>query len=245
MTKRVWSLVWTACVGLTFVGGALAQSSGRTAAEDDVFWESVSGCTDAVEVELYIEEFGEEGRHVAAARECLKRFDKPDLAKLLGRRLFAEARDWKTGWTDLHYAAAAASPEAVADLVGSGVPVDARLASGPELGDRSREVLSALGHGEAFKSWNADGETPLMIAAYIDAVAAAAALAERGADIHAKNDYGMTPLHDAARGNAMDVARWLVEHGADVDAKNNTGKTPLQVAEDTEMRSILRSLGVD
>ena len=76
MMKRVWSLVWTVCVGLTFTGGTLAQSPGRTAAEDDVFWESVSGCTDALEVELYISEFGEEGRHVAEARACLERLGK-------------------------------------------------------------------------------------------------------------------------------------------------------------------------
>ena len=82
MMRHVWLLAWTVCAGLTFAGGALAQSSERTAAEDDVFWESVSGCTDAVEVELYIEEFGEEGRHVAEARACLETLRKavPDTA---------------------------------------------------------------------------------------------------------------------------------------------------------------------
>ena len=80
--RHVRLLPWAVCVGLTFAGGALAQSSERTAAEDDVFWESVSGCTDAVEVELYIEEFGEEGRHVAEARACLETLRKavPDTA---------------------------------------------------------------------------------------------------------------------------------------------------------------------
>ena len=74
--KHVRLLAWTVCVGLTFAGSALTQSPGRTAAEDDVFWESVSGCTDALEVELYIAEFGEEGRHVAEARACLERLGK-------------------------------------------------------------------------------------------------------------------------------------------------------------------------
>ena len=76
--RRLRLLTWAACVGLVFVGSALAQSS----VEDDVFWESVSGCTDAVEVKLYIEEFGEEGRHVAEARACLEKLRKavPDTA---------------------------------------------------------------------------------------------------------------------------------------------------------------------
>ena len=74
--RHVRLLAWTVCGGLTFAVGALAQSPGKTAAEDDVFWESVSGCTDAVEVELYIAEFGEEGRHVAEARACLEMLRK-------------------------------------------------------------------------------------------------------------------------------------------------------------------------
>ena len=42
---------------------------------DDTFWNSVRGCTDAVEVELYLAEFSE-GRHAAEARECLVRLGR-------------------------------------------------------------------------------------------------------------------------------------------------------------------------
>ena len=52
---------------------------------DDVFWESVAGCTDAVEVEMYLEEFPQ-GRHVREARACLERLgvgDKSDIEGLL------------------------------------------------------------------------------------------------------------------------------------------------------------------
>ena len=69
-------LAWMVCAALVPVSAAWAQAPGRTAEQDDVFWESVSGCTSAVEVEMYISEFGEEGRHVAEARACLEKLRK-------------------------------------------------------------------------------------------------------------------------------------------------------------------------
>ena len=69
-------LAWTVCAVLVPVSVAWAQAPGRTAEQDDVFWESVSGCTSAIEVEMYISEFGEEGRHVAEARVCLEKLRK-------------------------------------------------------------------------------------------------------------------------------------------------------------------------
>ena len=47
-------LAWAVCAGLVPVSVAWAQAPGRTAEQDDVFWESVLGCTSAVEVEMYI-----------------------------------------------------------------------------------------------------------------------------------------------------------------------------------------------
>ena len=104
MMRRLGLLTWAACVGLTFAGGALAQSPGRTAAEDDVYWESVSGCTDAIEVKLYIEEFGEEGRHVAAARACLEKLRKavPDTA---GKKASSTEVERLLDVCEMHFAA--------------------------------------------------------------------------------------------------------------------------------------------
>ena len=207
--------------------------------KDDVFWANVSGCRDAAEVELYLSEFPS-GRHVEAARACLEKLNRPDLVELLGRGLSAAARDAETGWTDLHYAAAADLPEEIADLVGVGVPVDARLASvelnlfgiGVErrFGQRLREVLSALGHGEAFQGWRADGQTALMVAVYVGARMGAAALVSHGADIGAKNDVGRTSLHYAAWGDSTSALEWLVSLGADIGAKDDVGNTPLHYA---------------
>ena len=54
-------------------------------------------------------------------------------------------------------------------------------------------------------------------------------LIERGADIHAKNDFGATPLHIAS---AKDIrmVQLLLDKGANVHARDNEGNTPLHVA---------------
>ena len=95
-------------VAFPFLGAA--QAGACEDLEDDVFWASVSECRDAAEVELYLTEFPS-GCHVEAARACLENLSRPDLVELLRRGLSAAARDAETGWTDLHYAAAADLPE--------------------------------------------------------------------------------------------------------------------------------------
>ena len=115
-----------------------------------------------------------------------------------------------------------------------------------------------MGLKGAFAGWEANGETPAMIAARTNSVSALAELVARGAefdadtllihaaagnapdavewliargaDIHAGGDGGGTPLHRAAAANAVDAAALLVARGADVDAKNGAGRTPLHRA---------------
>ena len=181
-------------------------------------------------------------------------------AQPLGRAFSAEWRDERTDWTDLHYAAALNLPAAVAALVEAGVDPDVRLAerawlpAGVSLWPKE---LAELGLKGAFAGWEADGETPAMIAARTNSVAALAELVARGAEfdadtllihaaagnapdaaewliargagIHAGGGGG-TPLHRAAAANAVDAAALLVARGADVDAKNSAGRTPLHRA---------------
>ena len=73
--RRIRLLAWTVCAVLFLGSVAWAQTSGRTAEQDDVYWESVSGCTSAVEVEMYLDEFPG-GQHVAEARACLEKLGK-------------------------------------------------------------------------------------------------------------------------------------------------------------------------
>ena len=227
-------------IGYPIFGVAQVGKSGDL--EDDVFWTNVSGCRNAAEVELYLSAFPS-GRHVEEARACLKKLGSPNLTRLLGRRLIAGARDSETGWTDLHYAAAANLPEEIANLIEAGVPVDARLAwGGRDFGEQLQKVLSGLGHGEVFQVKRTYGETALMIAAMVGAKRAAAALVEYGADILAKNDYGMTPLHYAAWGDSVSALEWLVSRGADIHAKDNVGDTPLHFAASGDSVSALEWL---
>ena len=76
-----------------------------------------------------------------------------------------------------------------------------------------------------------------------------AVLAERGADIHARNRFGQTPLHHAARANAPEAVAALIKHGADIDARDRNARTPLHYTnlryESPEAAVVLIERGAD
>lgn len=74
---------------------------------------------------------------------------------------------------------------------------------------------------------NADGETPLMLAAIRGELPAVKALVKRGAAINRK---GWTPLHYACSGPDNGVAAFLIAQGAALDARSDNGTTPLMMA---------------
>ena len=148
----------------------------------------------------------------------------------LGRVFSASAKEDSSGWTDLHYAAVLNLSGAVMALVDAGVHADVRLKNdSSRFGEALPDTLVGL-RQEQFAGWEADGETPLMIAAVANAHDAVEALVEAGADIRAKNASGKIPLHFAAYGGARETAEWLVEKGADIHAKDDGGRTPLHDA---------------
>ena len=171
------------------------------------------------------------------------------LSRLLGRPFSAEAADG-VGWTDLHYAAVLDLPELIGALIDAGVPVDVRLKDGsPPFGEHLQKTLIALGH-EQFSESEADGETPLTIAAMANSAAAAKELVARGADIALqKLNDGMMPLHYAAMHNAVDVITALIAHGADMNARGGGDSwMPLHVAaywNAVDATKLLVSLGAD
>ena len=55
-------------------------------------------------------------------------------------------------------------------------------------------------------------------------------LAEKGADINAKDDEGRTALMESVNGYKAEIIQYLVEHGADVNAADNRGCTSLMRA---------------
>ncbi|MGM9480651.1 ankyrin repeat domain-containing protein [Roseateles sp. NT4] len=74
---------------------------------------------------------------------------------------------------------------------------------------------------------NAQGETPLMIAAIRGSLPAAEALVKRGAAV---NRAGWTPLHYACSGPDNGVAAFLIAQGAELNARSENGTTPLMMA---------------
>lgn len=74
---------------------------------------------------------------------------------------------------------------------------------------------------------NADGETPLMLAAIRGSLPMAQALVKRGAAV---NRSGWTPLHYACSGPDNGVAAFLIAQGAELNARSENGTTPLMMA---------------
>ena len=94
---------------------------------------------------------------------------------------------------------------------------------------------------------NADGTTPLMVAAGVaiwnpgedggslpgqedEVLEAVRLLVEEGNDVNAANYRGETPLHGAAFRGANNVVEYLVQQGAQLDARTTQGWTPLAIA---------------
>lgn len=100
------------------------------------------------------------------------------------------------------------------------------------------------------RAWSPDGFTPLHLAAFFGAEAAAELLLEAGADPDAasRNDQMVRPLHSAVAGRAFGIARRLVESGADVDAVQQAGFRPIHAAAqdgDELMVDLLLQAGAD
>ena len=149
------------------------------------------------------------------------------LSRLLGRDFSPNAVDKTTGWTDLHYAAILDLPQVAKMLLDAGMDADARLSDGnASLGERVREILSKFGI-DLPRAALSSSRAPLHLAARGNALKAARFLVERGADMHAKDNFGNTPLHGAAFFNALDVAQYLVARGVEIESQNNDGTTPV------------------
>lgn len=91
-----------------------------------------------------------------------------------------------------------------------------------------KAVQALLDHpGLQVDATNANGETPLMMAALRGQVSWMQRLVERGAAV---NKAGWGPLHYAASGPAVQAVEWLLGRGAAVDARSPNGTTALMMA---------------
>lgn len=80
------------------------------------------------------------------------------------------------------------------------------------------------------ESRNAQGESPLMIAAIMGRLESAKRLIQRGAEV---NKTGWTPLHYAAsrtESDSVEMVRLMLQHHAYIDAESPNKSTPLMLA---------------
>jgi hypothetical protein len=93
-------------------------------------------------------------------------------------------------------------------------------------------IEALLAGGASPQATDADGDTPLTIAAFNGAPdAALASLVAHGAALGHRNRFGATPLHAAAAAGSAAAARALVRLGADPAAVDASGLTPRAMAE--------------
>ncbi len=94
--------------------------------------------------------------------------------------------------------------------------------------ERVRSIIDS--DRASLQSADADGNTPLHIAALQNQAGIVEFLLTQQPDIDPKNNSGETPLNIAAKRGYTELLRLLLGHRADVDATDNDGKTPLMVA---------------
>lgn len=108
-------------------------------------------------------------------------------------------------------------------------------------------VASLLRSGEDPNSRDAEGRTPLMVAARDNrTLVNIEALLAAGADILSRDSEGLTALHYASAANdKSEVVRVLLAAGADVAAQSRFGLTPLLVAAGNNPHSQIHRLLLD
>ena len=91
---------------------------------------------------------------------------------------------------------------------------------------------------------NADGWTPLHLAAFFGHPGLAQALLDEGALVEARSTNAMknTPLHAAAAGGKTELVQLLLQRGADVHARQEGGWTALHAAAQAGNRPMVEAL---
>jgi ankyrin repeat protein len=113
-------------------------------------------------------------------------------------------------------------------------------------GDGNKQIqaiLFLLAHGANVDGANANGDTPLIVAAgnggnrdqSENEIAVVKLLLEHGAKVNAANDLKITALHIAAFRGYLESIKILLAHGADRQAHNTYGETPVEMMKQNPM----------
>ena len=144
------------------------------------------------------------------------------LRQLVAYGADVNAKESWMGETALMWAAAANNAAAVRALVELGAQVNARSATVPYPEQKPAEPSNYVASFVPKGQW-----TPLMYAARENAIDAARALIDAGADLNVQDPEGVTPLLEAILNVHYDLARLLVERGADPRLADKVGMTPI------------------
>jgi ankyrin repeat protein len=149
--------------------------------------------------------------------------------------LLATASAWAAPIDELTLAAHRDNGYEVGKLLAAGVDpnqpdAQGRYAINLALLDESDKAVQALLDYPRLDAnvRNANGETPLMLAALKGRLEWVQRLVAHGALINRADDW--SPLHYACSGPDNGVSRWLVSQGADINARSPNGSTPLMMA---------------
>lgn len=88
----------------------------------------------------------------------------------------------------------------------------------------TEELVGFLDHGLPADVQDAEGNTPLMLAAYHGHPATVRALVDHGADVDVRNNRNQSPVAGALFKGEDEVVRLLIGAGADLDAGTPTAR---------------------
>jgi cytohesin len=187
-----------------------------------LFWAAAGGAGRTVQLILDAggkvadrDRFGYEPLMAAAAAP----HSKSCIDALVAAGADPNARQVKSGWTSLHFAAIAGEADAIGDLCLAGADPNAR---------------------------DEEGRTPLHLAAVGGKPANAAQLLSLGSDPNAQDAQGETPLHFATLENDPAMVRILGDAKLNPELVDKQGRTPFDIARamgDPDLNTAYQAIG--
>lgn len=159
------------------------------------------------------------------------------------------------GMNELHFAAYCGDAEGVLAALTQGLDVDGQDDNGYTAlhwnadmgctpGDREAIVTILLDHGAEIEARDAQGRTPLFVAASSGSAQIVRALVLAGADVNARSNSGATPLMLAASSGSLEAVTFLLAGGADANAFTPDGTTAMDMAMGAEFEDVVDVLRV-